>query len=70
MGIFADKDETIQETVKQIAKLPMDAQPGDDFVYGLSTDILGAHQYSLEEFGIESSFIDEYFSKYIDQYIK
>ena len=39
---FADKDETIQETVKRIAKLPMDAQPGDDFVYGLSTDILGA----------------------------
>ena len=31
---------------------------------------MGAHQYSLEEFGIESSFIDEYFSKYIDQYIK
>ena len=39
---FADKDETIQETVKRIAKLPMDAQPGDNFVYGLSTDILGA----------------------------
>ena len=39
---FADKDETIQQTVKRIAKLPMDAQPGDNFVYGLSTDILGA----------------------------
>ena len=39
---FADKNETIQETVKRIAKLPMDAQPGDNFVYGLSTDILGA----------------------------
>ena len=39
---FADKNETIQQTVKRIAKLPMDAQPGERFVYGLSTDILGA----------------------------
>ena len=39
---FADKNETIQQTVKRIAELPMDAQPGNRFVYGLSTDILGA----------------------------
>ena len=31
---------------------------------------MGAHQYSLEEFGLESSFIDNYFSEYINQYIK
>ena len=31
---------------------------------------MGAHQYSLEEFGLESSFIDSYFSEYINQYIK
>ena len=31
---------------------------------------MGAHQYSLEEFGLESSFIDSYFSEYIDQYIR
>jgi len=28
--------------VNQISSLPMDAQPGERFVYGLSTDILGA----------------------------
>ena len=31
---------------------------------------MGAHQYSLEEFGLESSFIDSYFSEYIKQYIR
>jgi hypothetical protein len=31
---------------------------------------MGAHQYSLEEFGLESSFIDSYFSEYINQYIR
>ena len=31
---------------------------------------MGAHQYSLEEFGLEASFIDSYFSEYINQYIK
>ena len=31
---------------------------------------MGAHQYSLEEFGLESSFIDSHFHDYINQYIK
>ena len=31
---------------------------------------MGAHQYSLEEFGLQSSFIDVNFEKYINQYIK
>ncbi|HQX56774.1 MAG TPA: serine hydrolase domain-containing protein [Pyrinomonadaceae bacterium] len=39
---FADRDEAISETVKRIAALPMDAQPGEKFIYGYSTDILGA----------------------------
>lgn len=39
---FADRDEPILETVKRIAALPFDAQPGEQFVYGYSTDILGA----------------------------
>ena len=29
-----------------------------------------AHQYSLEEFGLESSFIDRHFHDYMNQYIK
>ncbi|WP_086476721.1 MULTISPECIES: serine hydrolase domain-containing protein [Arenibacter] len=38
---FADRDEPISATVARMAKLPMDAQPGERFVYGYSTDILG-----------------------------
>lgn len=39
---FADRDEPIAATVRRIAALPFDAQPGEEFVYGYSTDILGA----------------------------
>lgn len=39
---FADRDEPILETVKRMAALPMDAHPGEKWVYGYSTDILGA----------------------------
>jgi CubicO group peptidase (beta-lactamase class C family) len=39
---FADKDETIAQAVERLAKLPTDAQPGEKYIYGYSTDILGA----------------------------
>jgi CubicO group peptidase (beta-lactamase class C family) len=39
---FADRDEAIGETVARMGALPFDAQPGERFVYGYSTDILGA----------------------------
>ncbi|MGB2281802.1 MAG: serine hydrolase domain-containing protein, partial [Flavobacteriaceae bacterium] len=39
---FAHKNESILESVREMAKLPMDAQPGEAFVYGYNTDILGA----------------------------
>ncbi|MBK6590448.1 MAG: beta-lactamase family protein [Acidobacteria bacterium] len=39
---FADRDEPVGATVSRMAALPMDAQPGEKFVYGYSTDILGA----------------------------
>ena len=39
---FADREEPIRETVERMAELPMNAQPGERFVYGYSTDILGA----------------------------
>ncbi|MBX3244747.1 MAG: beta-lactamase family protein [Acidobacteria bacterium] len=38
---FADRDEPIAETIKRMGVLPMDAQPGERFVYGYGTDILG-----------------------------
>lgn len=38
---LTDKDMTIGEVVKRLARLPFDAQPGERFVYGYNTDILG-----------------------------
>ncbi len=39
---FAHRDEPVGATVARMAKLPFDAQPGRQWVYGYSTDILGA----------------------------
>lgn len=39
---FADRDEPISATVSRMAGLPFDAQPGERWVYGYATDILGA----------------------------
>jgi CubicO group peptidase (beta-lactamase class C family) len=39
---FADRDEPIAETAKRIAALPLDAHPGQQWIYGYSTDVLGA----------------------------
>lgn len=39
---FADRDEPVSATVARMAALPFDAQPGERYIYGYSTDILGA----------------------------
>jgi CubicO group peptidase (beta-lactamase class C family) len=38
---LADRSEPVGEVVKRLAKLPFDAQPGEKFIYGYNTDILG-----------------------------
>jgi CubicO group peptidase (beta-lactamase class C family) len=38
---FADRSEPVAAVVERMAALPMDAQPGEQYVYGYSTDILG-----------------------------
>jgi len=38
---FADRNEPVAAVVERMAALPMDAQPGEKYVYGYSTDILG-----------------------------
>ncbi len=38
---FADKAEPIAAVIDRLAKLPFDAQPGERYVYGFNTDILG-----------------------------
>lgn len=39
---FADRDEVVGHTVGKMAALPFDAHPGERWVYGYNTDILGA----------------------------
>ena len=51
----ADKNEPICETIERLATLPFVAQPGEAFVYGYNTDILGcvverASGVALDEF--------------------
>jgi CubicO group peptidase (beta-lactamase class C family) len=38
---FADKPEPMATYVDRMARLPFDAQPGERYVYGFSTDVLG-----------------------------
>ena len=38
---LTDKDETLASFVDRLATLPFEAQPGERFVYGFSTDVLG-----------------------------
>ena len=38
---FADRDEPIAATVRRMASLPFDAHPGERWIYGYNTDILG-----------------------------
>ena len=52
---FADKDEPICTTIERLGTLPFQSQPGEAFVYGYNTDILGcivekASGVSLDEY--------------------
>lgn len=38
---LADREAPVGEYMKKLAKLPFDAQPGEKFIYGYNTDILG-----------------------------
>ena len=39
---FADRDETVGDVMARLAELPLDAHPGERWIYGYNTDILGA----------------------------
>ncbi len=39
---FADRDEPIGASIARLPQLPFDAQPGERWIYGYNTDILGA----------------------------
>ena len=60
-GYYADRAEPMAELVERMAGLPIDAQPGERWVYGNSTDILGVvveivAGMSLDEFFRERIF--------------
>ena len=39
---FADRDEPVADTIARMASLPLDEHPGERWIYGYNTDILGA----------------------------
>ena len=39
---FANRDESAGDVMARLAALPLDAQPGERWIYGYNTDILGA----------------------------
>lgn len=52
---FADKDEPICATMERLGTLPFKAHPGEEYVYGYNTDVLGcivekASGLTLDEF--------------------
>ena len=52
---FADKAEPIAASIERLAALPFESQPGEKYVYGFNTDVLGvvvekASGSSLDEF--------------------
>jgi CubicO group peptidase (beta-lactamase class C family) len=51
---FSDRDEPIGATVARMGALPMDAHPGEQWVYGYSFDILGALIEQVSGQGLDS----------------
>jgi len=58
---LASRDETIQETARMIANLPLTAQPGSEWVYGYSTDVLGAVVEIVSGQSLDTFFQDRIF---------
>jgi CubicO group peptidase (beta-lactamase class C family) len=55
---FANRGEPVSSFVARMASLPMAAQPGEKFVYGYSTDILGVVVEKLSGKSLQA-FLDE-----------
>jgi len=59
---LADKDVPVGDVIRRLSRLPFDAQPGEKWVYGYNTDILG---YLVERMSGMS--LDDYIRKTITQ---
>lgn len=53
---FADQNRTIGEAIRALAKVPFDAHPGEKYIYGFNTDILG---YLVEQ--VSGMTLEEFF---------
>jgi CubicO group peptidase (beta-lactamase class C family) len=62
---LSDKKEPIVPLMERLASLPFDAQPGEKYIYGYNTDILGAVVEKAS--GMK---LDEFFSKRIFEPLK
>jgi CubicO group peptidase (beta-lactamase class C family) len=62
---FADKSEPIGTWIEKLATLPFDAQPGESYVYGFNTDILG---YVVEK--ASGAPLDQFFATRIFEPLK
>ncbi len=56
---FADKNQTMKQALAPITTLPQQAQPGSEFVYGHSTDLLGVIIESLSGKSLKDFFETE-----------
>jgi CubicO group peptidase (beta-lactamase class C family) len=58
---FADKAEPIAAAIDRLAALPFEAQPGEGFVYGYSTDVLGVVVEKVSGQSLDAFFRDRIF---------
>ena len=59
---FADREEPVRDTVARMASLPLDAHPGEQWIYGYNTDILGAVIEQVSGQDLANFFAEEIFA--------
>lgn len=59
---FADREEPVRDTIARMASLPLDAHPGEQWIYGYNTDILGAVIEQVSGQDLASFFATEIFA--------
>ena len=59
---FADREEPVRDTIARMASLPLDAHPGEQWIYGYNTDILGAVIEQVSGQDLASFFVTEIFA--------
>ncbi len=58
---FANRDKPIRDSIARMASLPLDEHPGERWIYGYNTDILGAVVEAVSGQNLDSFFRQEIF---------